>query len=125
MLGRWTQAVLWLLLAFGALAGRAHAAEPLRLVPGNSQSSLTPFVAYYHDTNGTDDAAAALRRVGEGGFAPLPDGNTAFGFQSGAFWFHARLINQDPAEPRWLLLQEYALSDHIDVYLRYPDGRLW
>ena len=125
MLGRWTQAVLWLFLAFGCVAARASAAEPLRLVPGASQVSLTPFVAYYHDADGTDDAAAAVRRIGESGFAPLPDGNTAFGFQSGAFWFHTRVVNQDPTESRWLLLQEYALSDHIDVYLRYADGRLW
>src|SRR5690606_15308485 len=46
------------------------------------------------------------------------------GFQDGAFWFHATVVNTDPDEPRWLLVQQYALSDHLDVYLRYPDGGL-
>ena len=37
---------------------------------------------------------------------------------------HARVVNRDPDEPRWLLVQTYPLSDHLDLYLRYPDGRV-
>src|SRR5690606_18762909 len=42
----------------------------------------------------------------------------------GAFWFHARLLNLHGDEPRWVLVQQYALSDYLDVYVRYSDGRI-
>ncbi len=116
--------LLWLLLAMLGLSLPAAAAT-LELREGTRQASLTPYVRYYHDTDAGDTPAEALARAEQGGFAPLPGGNTAFGFQPGAFWFHARIVNQSPDEPRWLLLQDYVLSDHIDVYVRYPDGRLW
>ena len=59
-------------------------------------------------------------------FAPLPGGNPAFGFQTGAFWFYVPIENQQRDDPVWLLVQEYALSDnldsvsytHLDVYKR-------
>ncbi len=114
--------LLWLVAFWSAPAG---ADDLLRLEPGTSQTSLVPHMRYYRDATGKADAAAMLARAESGGFAPLPDGKTAFGFQPDAFWFHARLLNATPDEPRWLLLQEYALSDRIDVYVRYPGGRLW
>lgn len=121
---RWWCSVVGLLLA----AHCAHASpmpDALRLTNGTSQASLTPHVAYYRDATSRDDAETALRRLAQGEFAPLPDGKTAFGFQSATYWFHARIHNEASAEPRWLLLQQYALSDHVDVYVRHPDGRIW
>jgi two-component system, sensor histidine kinase LadS len=32
--------------------------------------------------------------------------------------------NQDSREQRWLLVQQYPLSDRLDLYVRYPDGRI-
>jgi diguanylate cyclase (GGDEF)-like protein len=59
-----------------------------------------------------------------GQFRPLPRAAATFGFRTGAFWLHTRLFNQGNSEQRWLLLLEYSLLDNIDVYMRYPDGRI-
>ncbi|RZI94804.1 MAG: hypothetical protein EOP39_30150, partial [Rubrivivax sp.] len=63
-------------------------------------------------------------RARAGQFKPLPNGSAAFGFQDGAYWFYLPLLNRETDEPRWLLVQEYALSDQVDLYVRYPDGRV-
>src|SRR3546814_13037438 len=41
-----------------------------------------------------------------------------------AYWFHATVRNENQAETRWVLVQQYALSDFFDLYVRYPDGRV-
>ena len=115
---------LWLLLA---TAGAAHAQAaqtggPLVIDAGQSQLALSPYVDYLHDVDGDADLGAARRWQQEGRFQPLPSASAAFGFQPGAFWFHARLVNLHPGEPRWLLVQEYALSDRVDVYVLREDG---
>ncbi|HEU4813205.1 MAG TPA: diguanylate cyclase [Xanthomonadaceae bacterium] len=110
----------WLLL----WAGNADARAVADLGRGAETLDLTPYMAYHHDADATAVPAAMFARANQGGFEPLPDGGATFGFQDGAWWFHARLLNHDPGEPRWLLVQQYALSDHVDVYLRYPDGRV-
>ncbi|HUH91256.1 MAG TPA: diguanylate cyclase [Lysobacter sp.] len=97
---------------------------PLELDAQISRLELTPHIGYYHDAAGRDDLPEAMAMLRAGRFAPLPDGNTAFGFQPGAYWFHARVINRNPREPRWLLVQKYALSDHIDVHAVHADGRV-
>ena len=102
----------------------AAAQETLRLGDDVGHVSLTPHLAYYHDTTGGEDLATALERMHQGSFSPLPGGSTAFGFQRGAFWFHARMVNRSPTETRWLLVQRYALSDHVDMYLRDSHGNV-
>ena len=115
---------LWLLLA---TAGAAHAQAaqtqgPLVIDAGQSQVALSPYVDYLHDVDGDADLDAARRWQQKGRFQALPSASAAFGFQPGAFWFHARLVNLHPGEPRWLLVQEYALSDRVDVYVLREDG---
>ena len=110
----------WLLL----WAGDADARAVAELGRGGETLDLTPYIAYHQDAEATAGPADMFARADRGGFAPLPDGGATFGFQDGAWWFHARLLNHDPDEPRWLLVQQYALSDHVDVYLRYADGRV-
>ncbi len=110
----------WTLLALPALAERPVA----ELTPELSQLSLGPYTDYRQDNALTDTAEDALRRAHDDQFAPLPGGKSAFGFQRGAMWFHARIQNRNPDETRWMLVQRYALSDKIDIYLRYPDGRM-
>jgi diguanylate cyclase (GGDEF)-like protein len=110
----------WTLLALPALAERPVA----ELTPELSQLSLGPYTDYRQDNALTDTAEDALRRAQDDQFAPLPGGKSAFGFQRGAMWFHARIQNRNPDETRWMLVQRYALSDKIDIYLRYPDGRM-
>ena len=108
------------------LAGMASA-RPLPahvLAPGESSVALGPYMTYRHDTQAADGASEAFARARAGDFAALPDGNPTFGFQDGAYWFYLPVVNSHPRESRWLLVQEYALSDQIDLYLRYPDGRV-
>ena len=115
----------WLLLAGLALAGGPADARPVATLEANRPSlDLAPYVGYHHDRESSADAAAMFARAAGDGFAPLPAGGATFGFQDGAYWFHARVVNLDPGEPRWLLVQRYPLSDHLDLYLRYPDGQV-
>ena len=110
----------WLLFWAGSVDARPAA----ELAPGQDALDLTPYLAY-HQVPGADASAAAMfARARAGGFSDLPADGATFGFQDGAWWFHARVVNRDPAQPRWLLVQQYALSDHVDLYLRYPDGRV-
>ncbi|MCA0394752.1 MAG: sensor domain-containing diguanylate cyclase [Proteobacteria bacterium] len=113
----------WLLLLVLVALPAARAQAPLELGPRSTDAALSPHVSYRHDATLSDRPEDAWRHVAEGDFAPLPDGKDAFGFQRGAFWFHATVVNRNPGETRWLLVQEYPLSDRLDLYLRYPDGR--
>ena len=119
----WICALLLALCASAAPSAQA-AAKAMELAPGTSETSLAASTTFRHDITADDTADDAFRRVAAGQFAPLPGGKTTFGFQSGAYWFHIDLINRNGDEPRWMLVQRYALSDHIDVYARYPDGRV-
>ena len=112
-------ALLALMLNLPAVAG-----APLELVPGTRNVALSPHLSYRHDQESSDRPEDAWRRAADGAFEPLPGGKDTFGFQRGAFWFHATIVNRDPSEPRWLLVQEYPLSDRLELYLRYPDGRV-
>ncbi|MCD9029607.1 sensor domain-containing diguanylate cyclase [Luteimonas sp. BDR2-5] len=113
----------WLLLAC-LLCPALAAAQVVELAPGLDSQPLSPHIQYWHDTGAADTPADAWQRVDTHMFAPLPDGNATFGFQRGAFWFHVRVVNHNPAETRWLLVQEYPLSDVVDVHVRYADGHV-
>jgi two-component system, sensor histidine kinase LadS len=118
--------VLCCCLAIGLASGPAAAQAPatIELAPGASDVPLSPHIRYHHDAEATLRAEDAWQRARTADFAPLPDGRDAFGFQRGAFWFHIAVVNRNADEPRWLLVQSYPLSDRIDVYARYPDGRV-
>jgi len=112
-------------LPAAAAAAAADAMPPaLELTAENSRLALNPYVAYYHDIAGNDGLAEARAHLRQGDFRALPAGNAAFGFQPGAYWFHVRLVNRNPVEPRWLLVQDYPLSDRLETYSLYPDGRV-
>ena len=116
-------AVALLLLVLFAPVALARQ-DAMVLPPGLTETSLAAQTAYRHDSTGSDTPEDAFRRTQAGQFAPLPGGKSNFGFERGAYWFHVRLLNDNPREPRWMLVQRYALSDRIDVYARYPDGRV-
>ncbi|MEO5629301.1 MAG: diguanylate cyclase [Thermomonas sp.] len=85
---------------------------------------LSPRIVYRHDLQASDGASEAFKRAREGQFSALPNGSPAFGFQEGAYWFYVPVVNRNQHEPRWLLVQDYALSDNIDLYVRYADGHV-
>ena len=95
---------------------------PQSLEPGVSTVPLSPRIRYRHDLQASDGASQAFQRAREGQFTELPNGNPAFGFQQGAYWFYLPVVNRNQHETRWLLVQDYALSDSIDLYVRYADG---
>jgi diguanylate cyclase (GGDEF)-like protein len=114
----------WLVLASAAV-GHARASEDRLVVgPGLSALDLSSHVRYAVDPDGRADASVMFQAAAQGRFKPLPGGNATFGFRDGAYWFHARLYNQGHAEERWLLVLQYSLLDYVDVYMRYPDGRV-
>jgi len=102
----------------------ARAMEPKALEPGQSAIPLSPHISYRHDALAADGATEAFARAKAGEFTRIPGGNPTFGFQDGAFWFYLPVINRHAEETQWLLVQEYALSDQLDLYLRYPDGHV-
>ena len=110
------------LILFALMASQAFARTPLQISASSTQVPLAPHTSFFHDPTGKDDLAAARTKLDRDGFKPIPDDNPSFGFQDGAFWFHVQVTNQDNPEEKWLLVQEYALSDRIDVYATYPDG---
>lgn len=112
-------------LAHALPAESATAPTPvLELDTQVTHLELTPYVGYYHDVAGQDELPDAMAVLRAGRFSPVPGGDTTFGFQPGAYWFHARIISHNSLEPRWLLVQKYALSDHIDVHTIRADGRV-
>lgn len=122
---RW-QLCRWLLaacLCWGVAPMAAAGHADVVLTPGAGAVDLAPQLRYHHDPDDSEALADVWRRA-DAGMPPLPEGNDAFGFQPGTFWFHARLVNREPNEPRWMLVQEYPLSDEVDAYLRYADGRI-
>jgi len=107
------------------LASSAAWATPRVVLDGSArQLALAPHTRYLPDADGSADLAAVQAKLVSGAFQPLPGDATAFGFQSGAYWFHVSLLNHNPAEPHWLLVQQYALSDRIEVFTTYPDGHV-
>ena len=75
-------------------AASAAATEAVQIDAATQHLSLAPYTTYHQDLSGNDDLAAATKRLGEGVFQPLPGGNASFGFQDGAYWFHATLHNR-------------------------------
>ena len=116
--------LLLLALALAWVAAPTRAAGPAVLDAGRESLSLTPQLTYRVDTDGRADAAAMFAQAERGAFAPLPNDSSAFCFTDGAYWFHGQLFNQNATEQRWLLVLHYPLLDNVDVYLRYPDGRV-
>lgn len=121
-----TARTTWMWLLFGLLvlcaSSAAQGQSALTLHPGVPSYGLDPYVRWLHDEQASRDPDAVMARLAEGEFQLLPNGNPTFGFRTGAFWFHVQLDNRNAQESRWLLVQEYPLSDYIDIHVRQPDG---
>ncbi len=115
---------LLLLLALISSGAALGASQRIIVSPGLADLSLSPHVGYLTDADGRADATAMFQAAAQGKFKPLPNGNATFGFRDEAFWFHTRLFNDGNSEERWLLVLQYSLLDNVDVYMRYPDGRV-
>ena len=107
-----------------AAALPAQPGSMLELRPGASAHELSAHVLWLHDPDLLLQPDTLFDQRDRAGFQPLPGGTATFGFQPGAYWFHARLLNLDPEQTRRILVQQYSLSDHVDLYLRRTDGRI-
>ena len=116
--------LLVLLLAWAVVPACLASAGRVTVSPGLTELPLSPHVGYLTDPDGRADATAMFQAAALGRFKPLPNGNATFGFRDDAYWFHTRLFNDGNSEERWLLVLQYALLDNVDVYMRYPDGRV-
>ncbi|MBW8369290.1 MAG: diguanylate cyclase [Arenimonas sp.] len=115
---------LLLALTLAWFAGPSLAADRIVLAADQPSRSLAPHLTYRVDPDGRTDAAAMFARAARGQFMPMPKEGTAFGFTKGAYWFHGQVFNDSRIEQRWLLVLHYPLLDNVDVYVRYPDGRV-
>ncbi|TKS53875.1 GGDEF domain-containing protein [Luteimonas yindakuii] len=119
------RALLLALLALSCLLPAptcaAAPSAPALIDAATTRASLAPHLQLLHDTAGDIEPGEALRLARAGGFEPLPDGRTALGFQPGAHWFHAIVVNRNARERDWLLVQEYPLSDRLDLYVVHAD----
>lgn len=106
-----------------ALGAHAFAAEA-RIAPDNRHIDLQPWSTWDLDRAANQDERTMFARVDAGKFHPLPARGPTFGFHGGAWWLHARVRNDSGRDQRWVLVLSYALIDGIDLYLRYPDGRI-
>jgi len=112
-------------LSMSLSIGSASAAPPTAMLTDDIDAMpLSPYLSFRHDTQGKDSADDAWRRFRQGEFARVPAGKSSFGFQPGAFWFHARVVNRNASEPYWMLVLSFAMLDRIDLYLRHSDGRV-
>jgi diguanylate cyclase (GGDEF)-like protein len=117
--------LLCLLGGLGASAPASAQAPPrAEIGPRMDKIDLAPYMGVRVDPEARADAAAMFEAAAAGTFAPLPGGRPTFSFADGAYWFHVRLFNAGHAEERWLLVLQYPLLDNIDLYLRYPDGKV-
>lgn len=114
---------LLLALLLVCVCSAARADTVVELSPQSGHVNLTPHLTWQRDADASQSLDDAFEQLAQGRFAALPHGSAAFGFQTGAFWFHVTVVNRAPGEQRWLLVQEYPLSDRIDVHVRYADGR--
>jgi diguanylate cyclase (GGDEF)-like protein len=112
-----------LLLALPALPALAQTQTPQVLLDGrHPEISLAGYTGFLYDPQAGLGPDQALQAARDGRFSPLSPTGAAFGFQPGAYWFHLRLENRDPGQPHWLLVQDYPLSDRLDLYLHRADG---
>ena len=120
----WNNALAAVLMLFALTCRAAGPERATELPKGTDAMALTPHLSYLHDKNAVDTPEDAWRRIAAGAFQPVPPDKTAFGFQQGAYWFHAEVVNRSPDELHWMLVQRFALLDRIDLFVRYPDGRI-
>jgi len=119
--------IAWLfgIILSGTAAAPALASlPPAQLESGRNKVELAPHLSFAVDADSRADYVTMFAQAGLGQFKPLPHQKTTFGFSRGTYWLHARLFNKDSFDDRWLLVLQYPLLDEINVYLRYPDGRV-
>jgi hypothetical protein len=86
-----------------------------------------PDVRFHHDVAGTLDVSGARAVWAAGRFSGPPPAGDNYGFQRGATWFAFSVRNDSPQPDRRLLVIEYPLLDHFELYRLDQEGSgpLW
>lgn len=85
--------------------------------------SLAPYVGYHEDRAGKLDAPSVLA-LDDSAFTPVRGDNANLGKNSSVWWFKVRLNNSRPQPLGGYLEVNYALLDHLDLFLLGHDGQL-
>jgi signal transduction histidine kinase/CheY-like chemotaxis protein len=105
------------------LSGPLWALSPAPLDRDELRLSLAPYMGYYQDRDGTLDAEA-VQRLPDNAFERVHGDHANLGKNASVWWFKVRLVNGRPQPLNGYLEVNYALLDHIDVYLQDSEGRL-
>ncbi|AVP96476.1 hypothetical protein C7S18_04370 [Ahniella affigens] len=120
-----SRVMVWWLLAFMASATVSAAVAPVEALRAGSDDVAPRFsTSYWVDQNPDSTLDAARAAFATDAFQPLPRWPATFGFADGVHWFHLRVQNVDHPERDWLLVVEYALLDHLDLYTVTPEGEV-
>jgi diguanylate cyclase (GGDEF)-like protein len=114
-------AILLFLIGFTTAADVRASALPLH----EGQSTYTPseHLQFWVDPNPDSREADAVAALAAGKFKRVEQWPPTFGFANGVHWFALNLRNVDHIDQSWLYVVEYALLDHLDLSLRFADGR--
>jgi len=105
------------------LCGPLWALAPAPLDRDELRLSLAPFMAYHEDPNGKLSPAEA-QQLPDSAFQPVTGDHANLGKNDSVWWFRVRLANSRPQPLAGYLEVNYALLDHIDVYLQDANGQL-
>ena len=97
--------------------------DPLKLHAGQSTFTPTSNLRYWVDPDPASTEQDAETALQASRFQPVVRWPPTFGFAEGVHWFALDLHNVDHPDESWLYVVEYALLDHLDLHLRYSNGR--
>ncbi|HET6602875.1 MAG TPA: diguanylate cyclase [Xanthomonadaceae bacterium] len=107
--------VVLLALLLGLLP--AAAAQPLKLSSGTDYVTAMPHAWQLLDPDGEMGLEQVRLAAVDGRMQPVQRTAGNFGFVDGALWLQVPVVNTDHSESRWLLVVDYALVDHIALYV--------
>ncbi|MBC9251069.1 hybrid sensor histidine kinase/response regulator [Pseudomonas alcaligenes] len=114
---------LCLALLLLCLSGPLWALSPAPLDRDELRLSLAPYMGYYEDRSGTL-SIEQVQSLPDSEFHPVRGDHANLGKNDSVWWFKVRLINSRPQSLNGYLEVNYALLDHLNLYLQDSDGRL-
>ena len=112
------------LLGLMAAAERpANAASVLQIDPRESHTVLQPFIEGWSTEAAVSTLDEARQAEREGKFAAIHRPAMNLGFVHHTQWLHFSVERPDRIDREWLLVLEYPLLDHVDVFRIDPDGQ--
>ncbi len=105
---------------FGCLMAGEVLSATVELRAGRDDYRLSRELMYVVDPE--HRLALADLMSGSAGLRSFDGETLTFGFDPAAYWFKGEIVNRDHPQSSWLLLIEYTLLDHVDLYLIDSSG---